>query len=99
MSDHVNGHAPQPAQELPAFDPANPMLAETPTSISAARLRTAAGERLAVTFRTSSTTFTVLFERQFALNLAADLQAEASQMTSLVIPTALGPFGMPGAPR
>lgn len=50
----------QPQQPVPPIDPGNTLLAETPAQLVTGLIQTAQGQRLALTIRTASTTFTVL---------------------------------------
>ncbi len=69
-----------PMPEIPV-DQANPLLSETPARIITALLETPAGQRLALTIRTPSTTLTVLLGSQDAKTWAQLLTNAAAQMS------------------
>ena len=78
---------------VPPFDPGNQLLAEVPSQISTTMLDTPAGQRLAITVRTTSATVTVLLGGADAKAWAAQLTAVAAGMSGagLVVAGALGP--------
>lgn len=80
---------PDPPVQLPATDPGNPLIAETPTAINIGHTRTPNGPRVILTMRTPSTTFTTFLDRDTALALAQGLAAEAQQMGGLIVPNAV----------
>ena len=65
----------------PPFDAGNQLLAETPAQLTTATVDTPAGQRLAVTIRTASTTQTVFLQGADAKTWAAQLTREASAMS------------------
>ena len=77
---------PQP----PPVDTGNQLLAETPSQLSASLVETAAGQRLALTVRTTSATVTVLLGGKDAKEWAATLTAAAVQMSSSGLAVANG---------
>jgi hypothetical protein len=78
-----------PFTNIPPVDPGNPILAPTPVIWSTAQVETPHGPRLAVTLRTTSTTLTLLLEREHAARLGSDITRAAGQMSSLIIPNGL----------
>ena len=64
------------------FDAGNPLLGQTPAQMSTTLLETPAGQRLALTVRTPSTTCTVLLESADAQSWARALTTAAAQMSS-----------------
>lgn len=74
-------------QPIPPVDPANQLLAETPAQLTTGLIDTPAGQRLALTIRTPSTTVTVLLQGADAKTWAAVLTREAATMsqTGLII--------------
>ncbi len=88
---------PAGAQEqqvaVPPYDPGNTLLGGTPAQLSCALVPTEAGQRLALTIRTVSTTQTVFLDRQDADLWASQIKAAASAMTGLIL---AGPGAMPG---
>lgn len=71
---------PAPPQPQPV-DVANSLLGETPAQMTAGQIQTAAGQRMALTIRTPSTTLTVLLGEADAKAWAAGLTAAAGQMS------------------
>lgn len=67
--------------QAPAIDPGNTLLAEGPAALFTVLLDTPAGQRLALTIRTGSTTCTVLLGQQDAKAWAGNLTAKASEMS------------------
>jgi hypothetical protein len=82
----VNGSTPQ----VPPVDPANVLLDETPTIVSVGDMMTARGKRVVITFRTPSTTFTAILEREFALGLGQQLVSDAQSLGGLIVPPSGG---------
>jgi len=74
------------------FDAANDLLAETPAQLLTALIETPAGQRLALTVRTASTTLTVLLGAADAKAWAATLAQAAGAMSSsgLIVATVNG---------
>lgn len=70
----------QPAQ--PPIDPGNQLLGETPAQLATALLETPAGQRLALTIRTPSTTLTVLLGAADAKLWAGVVRQGADGMSS-----------------
>lgn len=70
----------QPAP--PPLDPGNQLLGETPAQLSTALLETPAGQRMALTIRTPSTTLTVLLGHADAKAWSGQLAGFVSQMSS-----------------
>jgi hypothetical protein len=70
----------QPDQ-LPV-DPGNQLLGETPAQLATALVDTPAGQRLALTIRTPSTTLTVLLGAADAAVWAGNVKTAAGQMSS-----------------
>ena len=72
------------------FDPGNGLLAETPAEMATALAETSAGQRLALTIRTPSTTLTVLLGAADAKAWAATLSQAAGAMSSSGLIVAAG---------
>ena len=68
-------------QQVPAFDASNGLLAETPAQLTTALLDTPAGQRMALTIRTPSTTLTVLLDGGDAKTWGANISRTAGQMS------------------
>lgn len=68
------------------FDTGNPLLGEGPSEVTFAKVPTSRGERLAVTFRTHSTTFTAFFDQVNGRAFGNKVVEEASGLTSLILP-------------
>jgi len=68
-------------QPVPPVDPGNQLLGETAALLSTALIDTPAGQRLALTIRTPSTTLTVLLIKADADAWAANLAGTARQMS------------------
>jgi hypothetical protein len=75
---------------VPPVDPGNQLLAEGPAQISTAVLDTPAGQRLAMTVRTTSATVTVLLGGADAKTWAAQLTAVAAGMSGAGLVVATG---------
>lgn len=94
MNDHMNGvdlgQQVKPMGRTP-FDTGNRMLAEGPTEMTFATVQTQRGQRLAVTFRTHSTTFTAFFDRANGMAAGNKIVEESRGLTSLVLPTDVPP--------
>ena len=71
-----------PPQPVPPVDPGNHLLAEGPAQLSCTLVETPAGQRLAVTVRTTSATLTVLLQAADAKTWAASLAQIAGQMSA-----------------
>lgn len=101
MNDpHMNGvdlsqGKVQPMDREP-WDTGNRLLAEGPMEVTFATVQTQRGQRLAMTFRTHSTTFTAFFDRQNGMAAGQKIMDEASGLTSLVLPTDVPPTFRPG---
>lgn len=85
---------PEPApvgtfNNIPPVDPGNPILSETPVIWSTVQVDTPRGRRLAITLRTTSTTLTLLLERDHAVRLGADITREATHLSTLVVPNGI----------
>lgn len=65
----------------PPVDPGNQLLTETPAQLSTVLLDTPAGQRLAMTVRTTSATVTVLLAGADAKTWAAQLTGAAAGMS------------------
>ena len=84
-------------QQAPPVDAGNALLAETPAQLSTALLGTPAGQRMALTIRTASTTLTVLpfvFSPTTGQNpqgLAAVLGVAIADGTTVALPSMLPP--------
>ena len=63
-------------------DASNSLLGETPAQLSTALMQTPAGQRLALTIRTASTTLTVLLAAADAKAWGANVKAAADQMST-----------------
>lgn len=72
---------PATTQPTPPVDPGNGLLAETPAQQTTALVDTPAGQRLALTIRTPSTTLTILLNKADADTWAANLKNNAAQMS------------------
>lgn len=72
-----------PAQ--PPFDTGNALFGETPAQMTTALIDTPAGQRLALTLRTASTTMTVLLQRDDARNWAQLIKQVSDQMSGLIV--------------
>jgi hypothetical protein len=84
---------PQPAP----FDPGNPYLGETPTHVTYAVVDTPGGQRLAITFRTPSTTFTVFADKANGQSWHRMMGQQLDRMSSIqVVPASGLPLGRPG---
>ena len=75
---------------VPPFDPGNQLLAEGPAQISTTMLDTPAGQRLAMTVRTTSATVTVLLGGADAKTWAAQLTTVAAGMSGAGLVAAAG---------
>lgn len=65
----------------PPVDTGNTLLGETPAQLTTALIQTPAGQRLALTIRTPSTTLTVLLGKDDAATWAANIKGTADQMS------------------
>ena len=82
--------------QMPPFDTGNPLLGQTPASLSCALLETPAGQRLALTIRTASTTVTVLLDKEDGQEWGRSVLSTVNQMSSAGL--ILAPAGaMPAA--
>ena len=70
-----------PAEPQPV-DASNSLLGEVPAQLSTALMQTPAGQRLALTIRTASTTLTVLLAAADAKTWAANISGSAAQMST-----------------
>lgn len=77
--------APRPI-EVPPVDPGNQLLADHGAQIACAPVDTSAGQRLALTIRTPSTTLTVFLQKQDAENWAAMIAQAALSVSGLIVP-------------
>jgi len=77
-------------QAPPPVDPGNGLLAETPAQLSTALLDTPAGQRMALTVRTSSATLTVLLGGADAKAWAANISGAAAGMSGSGLVAATG---------
>ncbi len=82
---------PQPATP---FDQGNPLLGETPAQMTTVLIDTPAGQRLALTVRTPSTTVTVLLAGKDAQEWARALTKAADTMSASGLVVA-GPGAVP----
>jgi hypothetical protein len=85
-----------PPDAPPPVDPGNQLLAETSAQLTTGLIQTPAGQRLALTIRTPSTTLTVLLQQGDARAWAAGILGAANQMSSSGLIVANG-SGMPQA--
>jgi hypothetical protein len=81
---------PQPEQgmQLPPMqpiDPSNPILNEGPAVIMATPVNTAAGQRLALTIRTPTTTITILLMKDDASRWRDTVSEGISKMNGLIV--------------
>lgn len=67
--------------QRPPFDAANDLLAETPAYIDGAIVQMPQGQRLALTFRTSSATLTVMLTKADGAAWAKLIADSAAQMS------------------
>jgi hypothetical protein len=83
--------------QVPPFDQGNGLLGETPAQMTTIVLDTPAGQRMALTIRTPSTTLTVLLAGKDAQEWAATLTRTADTMSAsgliVAVPGALGGNG------
>ncbi len=70
----------QPA--MPPVDQCNQLLGEVPSVMSTALIETPAGQRMALTIRTASTTLTVLLNDADAMEWASNLSSTAAKMSA-----------------
>lgn len=77
----VNAPAPVP-QPVAPFDAGNSLLSEQSAVLVASLVDTGAGQRLALTIRTATTTLTVLLQGPDAKTWAAQLTQAAAAMSS-----------------
>ncbi len=87
-------HPPQPAPP-PPFDAGNPLLGEGPAQITSALVDTPAGQRLALTIRTQSSTVTVFLQGADAKNWAAQLTRDSAAMSGAGLVVANGALAKP----
>lgn len=87
-----------PPQPMP-FDQGNPLLGEGPAQLTTSLLPTPAGQRLALTIRTGSTTVTVLLSKEDGQNWGRHILATVNQMSKagLVAAGAVMPVNGNGA--
>ncbi len=80
-------------QQPPPFDPGNQLLGEGPAQLTTALLPSPAGQRLALTIRTASTTVTVLLSKEDGQNWGRSILATVNQMSKsgLVVSGAVMP--------
>jgi hypothetical protein len=83
----------QPA--VPLADPGNQLLTQTPAQLSTGLVDTSAGQRLALTIRTTSATLTVLLEHADATLWAGNLKRAAESMSSTGLIVAGGQIAPP----
>jgi len=74
-----------PADAIPPVDTGNMLLSGGPSQLTTALASTPDGQRLITTIRTQSATVTVFLAKEDVQAWAAKLQADADQMTGLVI--------------
>jgi hypothetical protein len=67
---------------IPLFDEGNKLLGELPAQLTTDVIDTVAGQRLALTIRTPTTTLTVFLQGADAKNWAKQLSSEAAVMSS-----------------
>jgi hypothetical protein len=77
-----NGRAPA----APVFDTGNQLLTDGPAQLVTAPIPTPAGQRLALTVRTGSTTVTVFLTKADVANWRDQLATEHGKMNGLIIP-------------
>lgn len=68
------------------YDGSNRLLSETPAEMTVGIVQTQGGQRLALTFRTPSTTFTVFPDRAIADTWRGMIAAAVSSMNGLILP-------------
>jgi hypothetical protein len=68
------------------YDQTNRLLGETPAEMTASVVQTSAGQRLALTFRTASTTFTVFPDRAVANAWRGMITSAVAEMNGFIVP-------------
>lgn len=81
MSAEQNGSS----QRTP-FDTGNPLLDEVPAELTTAVMNGPAGQKMAVTVRTASTTLTVLLPKDVAEKWRDQFTSALSSMSGLILP-------------
>ncbi len=76
--------------DTPLFDEGNKLLGELPAQLSTDVIDTIAGQRLALTIRTPTTTLTIFLRGPDAKNWAKQLSSEAAVMSDSGLITANG---------
>lgn len=87
MNEHLNG-TQREAQlpPMPPVDTGNPLLGECQAILQCTPVNTPAGQRLAVTIKTQSTTLTVFLIKDDAGNWRDALSDGVGRMNGLIIP-------------
>lgn len=78
--------------KMPPVDTGNPLLNEGPAILQATPVNTAAGQRLALTIKTPTTTLTILLIKDDAGNWRDTISEGIGKMSGLIIPNG-SPFG------
>ena len=78
--------------DIPLFDEGNKLLGELPAQLTTDVIDTPAGQRLALTIRTPTTTLTVFLQGADAKNWAHQLSSEAAVMSGTGLIAANGSF-------
>jgi hypothetical protein len=94
IANGTNG-AKLPMPKPPPMDPGNALIAPGPAQISTTIITAPAGQLLALTIRTPTTTLTVLLNGQDAKTWAANLTAAATRMSATGLITATRPITKP----
>jgi hypothetical protein len=82
-----------PAEGRPLVDAGNRFLGEYPAEMVTGKVQGPNGERLAMTIRSGPATVTVMLSRDAAMAWAAQLEAGATTLSTLVMPAGpLPPF-------
>ena len=81
-------------QPVPPLDTGNQLLSGQPAQITTALMQTAAGQQMALTIRTPSTTLTVFLGKDDAIGWARNIEGTAKQMSGSGLIVAAG-NGMP----
>lgn len=85
MTTPVEG-PPKVERGTAPYDPTNRLLTETQTEMTVSLVDTPGGQRMALTMRTASTTFTVFPDRATADTWRGMIAAGVAQMKGLILP-------------